>query len=153
MTESFRSSKEVNEEMVRSSKLDRNKSIFAQNKSKLQESQNFEKISDQKINDTESVKEQAAKLSSEFWGYILDTTVPSQKGPIVQNLEKDFPKKLANLIIKLEEDEALPPGYGPASGIVLLCKAVLHLRDSNADLSRKVYLLEQKVSSLTKETK
>ena len=107
--------------------------------------QEFEKQADEFIAQQQENDKLAGELVLQFWTALKDSTLASEKGPVVSSLEKEIPTKLINLAFKLDNnlnDEKY--GSGSHSIIFLLIRTIFFLRDKNNELDYKLSLLEKK---------
>lgn len=124
-------------------KIDSSKSIFSKETVKKEV---FEEKANQVFEQIQNRKEKAVELVQQFWDFVKDETLPSEKGPIRKSLEKEIVSKLLNFASEMNNDPNEPEGAGSVAVITLLLKAVLFLRDSHNELKYRLTKLEQKMN-------
>ena len=124
-------------------KLNSSKSMFAKDPVQIPQKETFEKQADEFFEETQDRKQQAVELVQQFWSFVKDETLVSNKGPVKKNLEKEIVSKLLNFASEMNNDPKEPEGAGSVAVITLLLKAVLYLRDCNNDLGYRLAKLER----------
>lgn len=132
------------------SKLDPKKSQFAKNSAPPITQQSFEEQADRAYEDLQARRQQALELVSGFWSLVKDETVPSQRGPLRKNLEKEQIDKLVKFSERMNNDPQEVEGAGSNALIALLLKILLYQRDYCNETRYRLSLLERKISKLEK---
>lgn len=112
---------------VAKTKLDPSKSKFAPKVEK----EDFAVRAGEAFDRAQARKQQAYEISQQFLQFFKSKTLPENKGPIEQSLERDIIKKVSEFAVEInnDPDEQLD-GMGSTGVDILLLKAVISLRDS-----------------------
>ena len=124
-------------------KLDASKSKFTR---KAQEEEEFEKRADSANEQLNDRKTRAVELVKRFWETIQTKTLPTNKGPIQKNLEKEMLSNLIELASEMNHDVNEQESAGSVAMITLLFKTVIFQRDHLNELEFKVTQLEKKLN-------
>lgn len=128
-------------------KLNTSKSMFTKETVKKEV---FEEQANEIFEEVQDRKQKAVELVQQFWNFIKDETLISEKGPIRKNLEKEIVSKLLNFASEMNNDPRELEGAGSVAIITLLLKAVLYLRDCNNDSRYRLTELEHKMKKLSR---
>lgn len=136
-------------------KLNSSKSMFSKDPAQPSRKEVFEEQAEEVFEEIQDRKQKAVELVQQFWSFVKDETLATNKGPVKKNLEKEIVSKLLNFASEMNNDPKEPEGAGSVAVITLLLKAVLYLRDCNNDLGYRLAKLErgQKNTSDTEQTK
>jgi len=110
----------------------------------------FAKKADEKFSTIEDYKNQIWDLSIKYKSFIESKVLPTNRGPIATNLEKEVLDNLVQLALDMNEDETQQQGVGSTALCMLLMKCMLIQRDIINTLSFKVDQLEKKIAAPTK---
>ncbi|HVI40810.1 MAG TPA: hypothetical protein VM577_09130 [Anaerovoracaceae bacterium] len=136
---------EVIPEATKTVKLDSKKSKFAK---QLEGKQVFEKRAEVAHQKMMGRQEEIYLLGSKFVEMMKDKTLPENKGPIQQSLEKEILGKLINFAIDLNNDMDEPKdSMGSIGLLALVFKSTLVMRDKYNLLEYKVEQLERQLKS------
>ena len=86
-------------------------------------------------------KKRMLDISSQFKSIMEDQTLQENKGPIVQNVEREVLDKLYSLAADMNADDMQPEGIGSNTLCMLLFRAILMQRNKINDLSYKIHKL------------
>ena len=125
-------------------KIDSRKSRYVK---QAETKQAFEKRAEEVHNKILTRNEQAYELGKQFLDLMKDKTLPINKGPMQQSLEREVINKLIAFGTELNNDQTEPQeGMGGISLLMLIFKSTLIMRD-------RYNLLEYKVEQLEKQLK
>lgn len=133
-------------------KIDSAKSQFTKNAiQQATQKEKFEQQADVTFDQIQNRKERAAELVQQFWSFVRDETLVSEKGPIKKNLEKETINKLLSFASELNNDPNESEGTGSVALITLLLKAVIHFRDANNESNYRLSEAEKKINKLSSQ--
>lgn len=133
-------------------KIDSTKSQFT--KAAIQNSiqkERFEEQADLVFNQMQDKNQRAAELVKEFWSFVMDQTLLTEKGPARKSLEKEIVNKLLSFATEINNDPNEFEGAGSVAIISLLLKAVLYLRDINSGLSYRLSEVEKQIKKMSSQ--
>ncbi len=125
-------------------KIDSRKSRYVR---QAETKQAFEKKAEEVHNKILSRNEQAFELGKQFLELMKDKTLPTNKGPMQQSLEREIINKLIAFGTELNNDELEKEGMGGISLLMLVFKSTLTMRDKYNVLEYKVEQLERQLKS------
>lgn len=123
-------------------KLDPSKSRFT---SKNIGKEDFDTKAAEAIERAQLRNQQAYDVSQQFQELFKSKTLPENKGPIEQNLERDVIKKITEFAIEINNDPNEPEGMGSTGVDILLLKTVIALRDNLNEAQFKIAQLEKQL--------
>jgi hypothetical protein len=134
-------------------KLDNSKSRFGKkNEENKANKEQFEADVSEHQQAQTAIMKKVADLAKQYVGFVKDTTLVENKGPILLQLEGSVPKELSEISLLIDNDETTEQiSLGSNSLILLLLKTTLIQRDIINQLSYKVSKLEKQSSSEVKE--
>lgn len=124
-----------------------NKESIVANEEKKQQREEFEKQADVAFAQIEDYKKRAWDLSVKYKSFIQDKTLPENRGPLGESLEKEVLENLIQLASEMNEDETQEQAVGSTALCMLLLKCLLLQRDIVNQLSFKVDKLEKLLKS------
>jgi hypothetical protein len=107
----------------------------------------FEKQAEEVHNKILSRNEQAYELGKQFLDLMKDKTLPANKGPLHQSVEREVINKLITFGTELNNDTLEQEGMGGISLLMLVFKSTLIMRDKYNVLEYKVEQLEKQLRS------
>lgn len=125
-------------------KIDNSRSRFARQKSIQEE---FEKKADQTFQTMQDRQKEALELGQQFLQMMRDKTLPAQKLPIAQSLERELLNKMVTFAVMVNNDQTEPEGMGSVSLMTLLFKAALIMRDNYNQIEYRLEQLESNQNS------
>jgi hypothetical protein len=132
-------------EATKTVKLDSKKSRFARSSETKQNFEERANAANEKISDRQ---EQIFDLGKKFVEIMKDKTLPENKGPLQQSIEKEVLGKLIEFAIELNNDDLEQnDGMGSVGLLTLIFRSSLLLRDRYNSIEYKVEQLERQLKS------
>jgi cell division protein ZapA (FtsZ GTPase activity inhibitor) len=135
-------------------KLNPKKSKFAPQFEARQAAEQLDRAASEIHQKSQDRQQEIFELGSRFVEMMKDRTVPTQKGPVAQSVEREVLQQLINFAIEVNTDLNEPKeGMGSVSLLTLMLKVSLLMRDKHNVLEHKIHQLEQRLLQLESQPK
>lgn len=115
--------------------------------------ESFEQKAEQFVADRQNQQVKGLDLAKTFMTHMRDKTLPSQRGVIASNLEKELREELQHFTIDLNNDPNQKyDGMGSVSTIALLVKCLFEMRDRMNSMEYEIVTLKKKIASSAPDT-
>jgi len=130
-------------------KIGNKKSVFS---AKQESKQLFDQKIDKIQTNQSDYFQKAGDLAFKFKALISDKTLPENKGPLIQSMEKEVLLDWQNYILEqnnpTDDNLSTPEGFGSLSAILMIFNSLLKMRDKDNLAEFRIQALEEEIKNL-----